>query len=183
MKKDIDLLAAAGKPEKEFEFQPLIRVFTTVLIIIYILVLAGVFSYYFYLSQKENRVADEVSRKEKQIKRLTRIESLQATVKSRTQALNWIFEREEDRIGLAESLERLKELTDERVVIKSLQVFDFGSTVSLSGSVSQVTDLIHFFEQFFVNPRARKNIENLTVGRLTKNKAGYSFTITLIFSQ
>jgi hypothetical protein len=179
MKKSINLLEASKKPGEKPEYQSFIQVGTIILIIVYILVILGTFSFYFFLSSKERRTAEAIVQKEKEIQRKTKIESLQLTVKTRLKGLIWIFDKEEGKIGISDSLRRLKNLSGEKVTISSVEISRFGNSAVLSGSVPQVTDLINFFAKLIKTKQEAGGFDDLSVSSLTKGEKEYRFSIAL----
>ena len=179
---DINLLVAAKEPEIGVQVYPVVKVAVILLIIVYILIVIVVFSFYFIFSQREKRITREIKSKEIEIGRFVKDESLQLAVKSRLDALSWIFGKEKDKVGCADAIQRIKNLTDDKVTINSLEITDFGSSVTLAASASKITDLISFLIDLVRVEGKDSGFDNLAVSSLSKNEQGYNFNINLAVS-
>lgn len=182
MRKEINLLKSKEKSAKSWRYQPLVRTWTTILILGYIVLTIVILAINFFLSRQEAEIQAKIAQKEQGIKEQARVEALHVMVKSRLEALTWIFKGEKGKIGLDEALRRVRELTGERVEIKNIEVGNFGNSVVLSGSVLQVTDLIVFFDQLDSIEAGGIEFEGIYVSGLRKSREGYQFGLTLTYS-
>ncbi|HUW21750.1 MAG TPA: hypothetical protein VMW41_03690 [Candidatus Bathyarchaeia archaeon] len=178
MKRDINLFIAAKQPENQVGLNPLLRKGLVFLMVFYILFLTGVFSLSFFFSRKEEILSAEIEKKERQIEKQARIETLQLTVKSRLSVIKDIFDREKGKISVSQSLERIKNLTGDKIIITGIELSDFGSQANLRASVSQVGDLIDFFQGL---KTAKEGLENFSLTQLNKDEKGYNFVLVFKF--
>lgn len=182
MTKGINLLKTKEKQIKELPYQPLIRTGTIILILVYILVASGIVFLNVYFSQKEKDIQEKIAQRKEEIKGQTRVEALHLLVKSRLEALVWIFRKEKGKIGMHEATQRVRELASDRVEIRSVKISDFGNKVVLSGTVLQVTDLIAFFDRLDEVEKGGIGFESIYVSGLTRSGEDIRFGLTLTYS-
>ncbi|MBN1263272.1 MAG: hypothetical protein JW991_02855 [Candidatus Pacebacteria bacterium] len=179
MKKEINLLKSKQEKESDSGLIPLVKSLSLVLILVYVLSLIGIYSFGFYVSQKEKEILIEIDQKERQIKKAARLESLQLTVKSRLNALAWVFGKEKKAVGLVEAWRRLGNVAADKVTLASVVIDNFGETVSLRGSAERMIDLIDFFQRVKESSGEKDGFNDLLLTSLTKGNEGYKFNLEL----
>lgn len=179
VKEDINLLAAARRPAKEPEYKAWLQRATIILLGVYLLTLIGVFSAYFYFSQKEKGLAVKIEEKENQIKDLAKVEYLQRMTKKRLLTIDKILIEGEKGIGLIEALTRVRNLMATGYEPSSIGISDRGGVVLLRGRVLTLTDLAELMERSSAVVEGKRDFETVVLNSLTKNPDGYDVDLYL----
>jgi hypothetical protein len=178
MKSSINLL----KREKKSEgggYRSYAQLGTVILFVFYILAFLGVFGFYFFTARQEKKVSASLELQEREIKRLTKVESLQLGLKNRITALKEILGKEDKAVGIADCLSRIGRLLGDRVVINSFEVSNFGDSVSLRIAVSDTQELISLFDRLSETGKKEGGFDNFALDTLSKAKSGYQLSIVL----
>jgi len=182
MKSEINLLKVASVSEKELILKKLARMGTVLLILVYILAGAGVFIGFFSFSKQEEKLATEISRKEKTIKALAKTEFLQLAVADRLKIISEVLGKEKDKMGLVSSLNRLEALAGSEIKVSSFDIDDYGNSAVLRGSSGNVIELADFFSRIMDDKNEKWGVSSFSVSNLKRGLGGsYEFNLELKF--
>ncbi|MFC1790540.1 hypothetical protein ACFLZP_03595, partial [Patescibacteria group bacterium] len=144
MKKEINFLDRKQIKLDAAKAYPFIQRGMIIFFIVYIFLGVGIVVTNLFLSQKTKQLREKINDKKVAINRLARVESFHLLIKDRLNLITKIIGKEDSKIGLFEAMERVQDLGGTQVEISSLSISDFGSRVTLRGSISEVVMLIDF---------------------------------------
>ncbi len=178
MEKGINLLRAKEKvSEKEIKLRRFSQVGSSLLLIIYILILGSAFSFLVIQQREASVVGDKIKQTETKIKSLKSTESLQVALGERLKVLNSIFKNQG--LDYKEALSVLEQLTPSGVVLSNFDLTKEGEI-----AVSGLADTSLSLGEFLVNLVAsEKNLENITLSSVKRTEGGnYDFSLKLLFA-
>lgn len=178
MEREINLLRIKEKiSAKEVRLKQFLQVGSGLLLVLYILVLGGVFSFWLIQQRESQIVGDKIKLAEGKIAGLKKIESLQVAIKGRLQTLASAFEDEE--LNYEDFLTQLEQLTPSGVVLADFELTKNGE-ITISGSADNSLSL----GEFLVNLTGSKeeDFKGIAVSSISRGQDGsYDFSLELLF--
>lgn len=177
MEKGINLLRVKEEvSERAIKFKRFLQVGSILLLIFYILILGGVFSFWFIQQRESQIVREKVKQAEAKITELQKIESLQLVLKERLQSLTSIFGKEE--INYKDVLSQLERLTPSGVDLESIDLAKDGG-ITISGSAENSLSLGEFLVNL-TDPE-EENFESVALSSISREENGiFKFSLALL---
>lgn len=177
MEREIDLLKVKEKiSEREIKLKRFLQVGSGILLIFYILVLGGVFSFWVIQQRESQLVRDKIKRAEAKVSGLKKIESLQVTLKERLEVLASVFG--EDKVNYQDVLTQFEQLTPSGVTLESIDLSKNGR-ITIEGSAETSVSL----GEFLVNltKPEEENFKNVVLSSIRRTEEGsYDFSLRLL---
>lgn len=169
MRYSINLLP---QEKKDFKRQSLLRrlkIGMSVGLLLYILVVGGLFTFSFLYSSQEKTIKGEISQLESQIKNFEKRESLITALKERAKAIDEVLKGS---VRIPELLSRTEELTLPGVVFQTMEVAS--GQLDWEGAAQNVLVFGDFLDQFHKEETASL-WSSLNLESLNRNKDGSYF--------
>ena len=146
-------------------------------LIVYVLVIVGIFSYSFYLKRQGEQLETQIKRTSSQIQELASIEAKHLFIKSKIESLVPVFE----------SKQKHQELTEAIFALLPTGMSIQGFTISETGDISFSAEASSFqaLRQFLANVKERNitptvYVQFAEIGSVSLQKSGnYSFSVVL----
>lgn len=177
-KQEIDFLSGQQlKTGKKTKIAHFLKVGSIVVLILYCLLTAIVFSYWFYLNTQGRKTQQEINIKKQKIESLENIESTQIFLKQRLTALDKFFTNQvkTDLPKILSFFERVKGETR----LKQINLTKEGE-VTISGEASNALILTDFLKKLEEDDQSKELFSTITLVSTDKQKTGdYLFSILL----
>jgi hypothetical protein len=152
-----------------------VRGISMVALVIYSVVLGGIFSTWFALGSQEKNLLKQIDVKETRIEELKEVESSEVILKQRLSALSQIFAIK--RLPYADILSRLNGILGEGIILANVTI-ESGSEVIFTGEASNSPYLAKFINRLLSGEEI--GFGKITLTQLNRDETGkYSFSISL----
>ena len=168
----VNLLPKKERQEKTASFKTTQPV-AVVILVIYVIFIAGLFSFSFYISTQEKRIKKEESQLGVKVQALAKRESLAVTLKTRVEAASQILK---NRLSHKELLARIEKFALPGVALTEVQIKS-GQTI-FSGTVQNVQILGDFFDAFQKTESSWLLVEMTSLSRRIDGIYDFSFEAT-----
>ncbi len=175
---EIDFLSEQqSKTGKKAKIVHFLKVGSIIVLILYCLLTAAVFSYWFYLNTQGRKTQQEISIKKQKIESLKDVESVQTFLKQRLAALDKFFTNQA-KTDLPEILDFFENIKDE-ARLKQVNLTKEGE-ITISGEADNALVLTDFLKKLEEEDQSKKLFSTITLVSSDKQKTGnYLFSILL----
>lgn len=174
---DINLL-----PEEEREktakerLKKRLNLTSVAVLIVTLLLLAGVFSYWGFLKRKETTVTDKIRDQESQLQSLTQVESFFRVFKAKSQAISQVFRTQKD---FGETLSNFSQFVPNGVYLTDFLVGEDGN-VKTSGVAANSQEFSNFILTLIDKEGGGKFYSQISVDSLSgAQEGGLKFGLSL----
>lgn len=178
MEREINLLRIKEKiSEREVRLKQFLQVSSSLLLIFYILVLGGIFSFWLVQQREIQVTRDKIRRAEERIMELKKIESLQVAVKGRLEVLASVFGEEE--IDYEDALNQIEQLTPSGVDLENFDLTKNGK-ITIDGAAENSLSLGEFLAN--LTGSEEEDFKSIALSSITRTVEGaYNFSLELLF--
>ncbi len=175
---EIDFLSGQqSKTGKKAKIVHFLKVGSIIVLILYCLLTAAVFSYWFYLNTQGRKAQQEISTKKQKIESLKDIESTQVFLKQRLTALDKFFTNQV-KTDLPKILSFFESIKGE-ARLKQVNLTKEGE-ITISGGADNALILTDFLKKLEEDDRSKELFSTITLVSTDKQKTGnYLFSVLL----